>query len=124
MRDHGVVIEHAGDPEYSLVTRSSESRMLSLAYKLPKMKQGIRLGSRIAKIHNGSSPFTTLDRQGESNIGRWMIENDWLQAILAVPLNVFYNTGIATNTYGLTNRKLEQRWGNVQLIGATSWSVR
>ena len=86
MRDRRFVIEHAGDPKYSQVTRASEGHMLFLAYELPRMKQGPTLGSRIAEIHTGSSPFTALDRQGESNIGRWMTENDWLQAILAVPL--------------------------------------
>ena len=67
------MIEHAGDPEYFLVTRSSDGQMLSLANKLSKMKQETRLGSRIAEVHNGSSLFTGAAGQGESNIRRWMI---------------------------------------------------
>jgi type I restriction enzyme M protein len=115
------VIEHAGDPEYSLITRSSDGQMLFLANKLSKMKQNTRLGSRIAEVHNGSSLFTGDAGQGESNIRRWIIENDWLEAIVALPLNMFYNTGIATYIWVLSNRKPEHRKGKVQLIDATSW---
>ena len=121
MHDHRFVIEHAGDPEYSLVTRSNDGQMLFLANKLSKMKQGTRLGSRIAEVHNGSSLFTGSAGQGESNIRRWIIENDWLEAIVALPLNMFYNTGIATYVWVLTNRKPEHRKGKVQLIDATKW---
>ena len=121
MRDPRFVIEHAGDPEYSLVTRSSDGQMLFLANKLSKMKQDTALGSRIAEVHNGSSLFTGDAGQGESNIRRWIIENDWLEAIVALPLNMFYNTGIATYVWVLTNRKPEHRRGNVQLIDATGW---
>ena len=121
MRDPRFVIEHADDPEYSLVTRSSDGQMLFLANKLSKMKQGTRLGSRIAEVHNGSSLFTGDAGQGESNIRRWIIENDWLEAIVALPLNMFYNTGIATYVWVLTNRKPEGRRGKVQLIDATKW---
>ena len=121
MRDPRFVIEHAGDPEYSLVTRSSDGQMLFLANKLSKMKQGTPLGSRIAEVHNGSSLFTGDAGQGESNIRRWIIENDWLEAIVALPLNMFYNTGIATYVWVLTNRKPEHRKGKVQLIDATKW---
>ena len=121
MRDPRFVIEHAGDPEYSLVTRSSDGQMLFLANKLSKMKQHTPLGSRIAEVHNGSSLFTGDAGQGESNIRRWIIENDWLEAIVALPLNMFYNTGIATYVWVLANRKSEQRRGKVQLIDATQW---
>ena len=121
MRDPRFVIEHAGDPEYSLVTRSSDGQMLFLANKLSKMKQNTALGSRIAEVHNGSSLFTGDAGQGESNIRRWIIENDWLEAIVALPLNMFYNTGIATYVWVLTNRKPEHRRGKVQLIDATGW---
>ena len=121
MRDPRFVIEHAGDPEYSLVTRSSDGQMLFLANKLSKMKQDTRLGSRIAEVHNGSSLFTGDAGQGESNIRRWIIENDWLEAIVALPLNMFYNTGIATYVWVLTNRKPAHRQGKVQLIDATTW---
>ena len=71
------------------------------------MKHGTKtpLGSRIAEVHNGSSLFTGDAGQGESNVRRWIIENDWLEAIVALPLNMFYNTGIATYIWVLTNRK-------------------
>ena len=121
MRDPRFVIEHADDPEYSLVTRSSDGQMLFLANKLSKMKQDTPLGSRIAEVHNGSSLFTGDAGQGESNIRRWIIENDWLEAIVALPLNMFYNTGIATYVWVLTNRKPAHRQGKVQLIDATQW---
>ena len=121
MRDPRFMIEHAGDPEYSLVTRSSDGQMLFLANKLSKMKQDTPLGSRIAEVHNGSSLFTGDAGQGESNIRRWIIENDWLEAIVALPLNMFYNTGIATYVWVLTNRKPAHRRGKVQLIDATTW---
>ena len=121
MRDPRFLIEHGGDPEYSLVTRSSDGQMLFLANKLAKMKQSTALGSRIAEVHNGSSLFTGDAGQGESNIRRWIIENDWLEAIVALPLNLFYNTGIATYVWVLTNRKPAHRRGKVQLIDATQW---
>jgi type I restriction enzyme M protein len=121
LKDPRFVIEHAGDPGYSLVTRSSDGQMLFLANMLSKMKHGTRLGSRIAEVHNGSSLFTGDAGQGESNIRRWIIENDWLEAIVALPLNMFYNTGIATYIWVLSNRKPAHRQGRVQLIDATRW---
>ena len=119
MYDPRFVIKHAGDPEYSLVTRSSDGQMLFLANKLSKMKETTQIGSRIAEVHNGSSLFTGDAGQGESNIRRWIIENDWLEAIIALPLNMFYNTGIATYVWVLTNRKPSHRRSKVQLIDAT-----
>ena len=121
IKDPRFIIEHDGDPEYSLVTRSSDGQMLFLANLLSKMKHDTKLGSRIAEVHNGSSLFTGDAGQGESNIRRWIIENDWLEAIVALPLNMFYNTGIATYIWVLTNRKPEHRKGKVQLIDATQW---
>ena len=120
-KDPRFLIEHAGNPEYSLITRSSDGQMLFLANMLSKMKHDTPLGSRIAEVHNGSSLFTGDAGQGESNIRRWVIESDWLEAIVALPLNMFYNTGIATYVWVLTNRKAEQRKGKVQLIDATQW---
>ncbi|HEY3776769.1 MAG TPA: class I SAM-dependent DNA methyltransferase [Rhizomicrobium sp.] len=119
--DPRFVVQHGGDPEYSLVTRSSDGQMMFLANLLSKMKHGTKLGSRIAEVHNGSSLFTGDAGQGESNIRRWIFENDWLEAIVALPLNMFYNTGIATYVWVLTNRKPEHRKGKVQLIDATGW---
>ena len=119
--DQRFLIEHGGDPEYSLVTRSSDGQMLFLANMLSKMKHGTELGSRIAEVHNGSSLFTGDAGQGESNIRYWIIESDWLDAVVALPINMFYNTGIATYVWVLTNRKPEHRRGKVQLINATQW---
>jgi len=121
MRDLRFRITHAGDPDYSLVTRTSDGQMLFLANMASKMNHGTPLGSRIAEVHNGSSLFTGDAGQGESNIRRWIIENDWLEAIVALPLNMFYNTGIATYIWVLTNRKPEHRKGKVQLVDATQW---
>ena len=121
IKDPRFIIEHAGDPEYSLITRSSDGQMLFLANMLSKMKRGTKLGSRIAEVHNGSSLFTGDAGQGESNIRRWIIENDWLEVVVALPLNMFYNTGIATYVWVLTNRKPAHRQGKVQLIDATQW---
>ncbi|MCY4593724.1 MAG: N-6 DNA methylase, partial [Bryobacterales bacterium] len=121
IHDPRFLLEHGDDPEYSLVTRSSDGQMLFLANMVSKMKHGTVLGSRIAEVHNGSSLFTGDAGQGESNIRRWVIENDWLEAIVALPLNMFYNTGIATYVWMLSNRKAGQRKGKVQLIDATQW---
>jgi type I restriction enzyme M protein len=121
IKDPRFLIQHADDQEYSLVTRSSDGQMLFLANMLSKMKRSTKLGSRIAEVHNGSSLFTGDAGQGESNIRRWIIENDWLEAIVALPLNMFYNTGIATYVWVLTNRKDALRKGKVQLIDATGW---
>lgn len=121
LRDPRFVIEHGGDPEFSLITRSSDGQMMFLANMLSKMKKASPLGSRIAEVHNGSSLFTGDAGSGESNVRRWIIENDWLEAIIALPLNIFYNTGIATYIWVLSNRKAENRKGKVQLIDATAW---
>lgn len=121
IRDPRFLVAHAGDPEYSLVTRSSDGQMMFLANLVAKMKHRTVRGSRIAEVHNGSSLFTGDAGQGESNIRRWIIENDWLEAIVALPLRMFYNTGIATYVWVLSNRKQERRRGKVQLIDATAW---
>jgi type I restriction enzyme M protein len=120
MRDPRFKVMHAGE-ELSLVTRSSDGQMLFLANMASKMNANSALGSRIAEVHNGSSLFTGDAGQGESNIRRWLIENDWVEAIVALPLNLFYNTGIATYIWVLSNRKPAQRNGQVQLIDATQW---
>ena len=120
MRDPRFKVMHQGQ-DLSLVTRSSDGQMLFLANMASKMNHKSVLGSRIAEVHNGSSLFTGDAGQGESNIRRWLIENDWLEAIVALPLNLFYNTGIATYIWVLTNRKPAHREGKVQLIDATQW---
>ncbi len=121
IKDPRFVVEHDGDPEHSLITRSSDGQMMFLANMLSKMKHDTQMGSRVAEVHNGSSLFTGDAGQGESNIRRWIIENDWLEAIVALPLNMFYNTGIATYIWVLGNRKPEHRRGRVQLIDAAQW---
>jgi len=123
LSDSRFIVEHDGEPEFSLVTRTSDGQMLFMANLLAKMKNDTPLGSRIAEIHNGSSLFTGDAGQGESNARRYLIENDWLEAIVALPLKLFYNTGIATYVWVVSNRKEERRKGKVQLIDATGWSV-
>lgn len=120
IKDPRFIMDYAGDPEYKMITRSSDGQLMFLVNKLMKMKESSILGSRIAHVHNGSSLFTGDAGQGESNIRRWIIENDWLEAIIALPENIFYNTGIATYIWILTNRKSEQRKDKVQLIDATN----
>jgi type I restriction enzyme M protein len=120
MRDPRFKVMHQGE-ELSLVTRSSDGQMLFLVNMAAKMNHKSPLGSRIAEVHNGSSLFTGDAGQGESNIRRWIIENDWLEAIVALPLNLFYNTGIATYIWVLSNRKPAHRIGQVQLIDASQW---
>jgi type I restriction enzyme M protein len=120
MRDPRFKVMHKGE-ELSLVTRSSDGQMLFLANMASKMNDASAVGSRIAEVHNGSSLFTGDAGQGESNIRRWLIENDWLEAIVALPLNLFYNTGIATYVWVVSNKKATERKGQVQLIDATQW---
>ncbi len=120
MRDPRFKVMH-DDEELNLVTRSSDGQLLFLVNMISKMNDKTALGSRIAEVHNGSSLFTGDAGQGESNIRRWIIENDWLEAIVALPLNMFYNTGIATYIWVLSNRKADHRKGKVQLIDATTW---
>lgn len=121
IKDPRFIIDYAENPEYKMITRSSDGQLMFLVNKLMKMKDSSKLGSRIAHVHNGSSLFTGDAGQGESNIRRWVIENDWLEAIIALPENIFYNTGIATYIWLLTNQKSDEHKGKVQLIDASSW---
>jgi len=100
--------------------RSSDGQLLFLMEMVDKMKptSSSPLGSRIASVHNGSSLFTGDAGGGESNIRRYIIENDMLEAIIQLPNNLFYNTGITTYIWILSNNKAEQRKGKVQLIDA------
>jgi type I restriction enzyme M protein len=120
--DPRFVVKHGrlsgDDKRLRLFPRVSDGQLLFLVNKLSKMKD-TPLGSRIADVHNGSALFTGEAGSGESNVRRWIIENDWLEAIVALPLNIFYNTGIATYVWVLSNRKTEARKGKVQLIDAT-----
>jgi type I restriction enzyme M protein len=119
--DSRFIVNHGGDSEFKLITRSSDGQLMFLVNKLQKMKHNTPLGSRIALVHNGSALFTGDAGQGESNVRRWVLENDWLEAIIALPLNIFYNTGIATYIWVLANKKPAHRRGKVQLIDASQW---
>ncbi|HEY9864342.1 MAG TPA: class I SAM-dependent DNA methyltransferase [Candidatus Obscuribacterales bacterium] len=124
VKDRRFAVEHPGLPsgeKLNLLPRSSDGQLLFLVNMLSKMKQSTVLGSRIAIVHNGSALFTGDAGSGESNIRRWIIENDWLECIIGLPLNMFYNTGIATYIWVLSNRKPEHRKGKVQLIDGTDW---
>lgn len=123
MTDPRFVVEHADDTDFRLITRSSDGQLMFMVNMLSKMKKPSEneFGSRVASIHNGSALFTGDAGSGESNIRRWVIENDWLEAIIALPLNLFYNTGIATYIWVLTNQKPDHRKGKVQLINAVEW---
>ena len=101
--------------------RISDGQMLFLQHMLGRLKNGKDGGSRVAIVMNGSPLFTGDASSGESEIRRWILQNDWLDAIVALPDQVFYNTGIATYVWLLTNRKERRRKGKVQLIDATSY---
>ncbi len=103
--------------------RISDGQMLFLQHLLARMKDAENGGSRVAIVMNGSPLFTGDAGSGESEIRRWILENDWLEAIVALPEQLFYNTGIATYVWVLTNRKHEERRGTVQLINATDFWV-
>lgn len=118
--DPRFVVNFKDDPEHRMIPRVSDGQMLFLANNVAKMKHSTELGSRIAEVHNGSSLFTGDAGQGESNFRRYIIESDYLEAIIALPENMFYNTGISTFIWVVTNRKEERRKGKVQLIDATS----
>jgi len=118
--DTRFIVKHKEDGDFRLIPRSSDGQLLFLANKISKMKHNTELGSRIVEVHNGSSLFTGDAGQGESNLRRYIIENDWLEAIIALPENMFYNTGIATFIWIVTNRKANHRKGKVQLIDATN----
>jgi len=118
------------DPRFHLVLpdgtkvkalpRVSDGQLLFLLNNIAKMKQETKLGSRIAEVHNGSSLFTGEAGSGESNARRYMIEHDLVEAIIALPENMFYNTGIGTYIWILSNKKEKRRKGKIQLIDATA----
>ena len=107
--------------------RINDGSLLFLQHMLSKMQPVAPDGpggSRVAIVFNGSPLFTGDAGSGESNIRRWIIENDWLEAIIALPDQLFYNTGISTYIWILTNRKEERRRGKVQLIDAREFYVK
>jgi type I restriction enzyme M protein len=104
--------------------RISDGQLLFLQHMISKMRDD-EDGSRIGIVMNGSPLFTGGAQSGESEIRRWMLENDWVEAIVALPTDLFYNTGIQTYVWLLTNRKPKNRQGKVQLIDASGerfWS--
>jgi type I restriction enzyme M protein len=101
--------------------RINDGSLLFIMHMISKMKPE---GSRLAIVFNGSPLFTGDAGSGESEIRRWIIESDWLEAIVALPTEMFYNTGIATYLWILTNRKRRDRRGKVQLINATDLFVK
>ncbi len=106
--------------QLAMIPRTSDGQLLFLLNNVAKMKKDSPLGSRIAEVHNGSSIFTGDAGSGESNARRYLIENDLVEAIIALPENMFYNTGIGTFIWILSNRKAVQRKGKIQLIDATA----
>jgi type I restriction enzyme M protein len=109
-----------GGEQLTMIPRTSDGQLLFLLNNVAKMKKDTPLGSRIVEVHNGSSIFTGDAGSGESNARRYMIENDLVEAIIAVPENMFYNTGIGTFIWVLSNKKEERRKGKIQLIDATA----
>ena len=118
--DSRFIINYDDNPEYSLIPDIGDPQMLFLANNISKMKTTTELGSRIIEIHNGSSLFTGKAGSGPSNLRRYIFEQDLCEAIIAIPENMFYNTGIGTYLWVLTNKKEDRRKGKVQLIDATS----
>jgi type I restriction enzyme M protein len=104
--------------------RINDGSFLFLQHMIAKMKPFDQGGSRIAIVFNGSPLFTGAAGSGESEIRRWIIENDWLEAVVALPDNLFYNTGISTYFWIVTNRKSEERRGKVQLVDARDYFVK
>jgi type I restriction enzyme M protein len=104
--------------------RKSDGQLLFLLHLISKMRDEDQGGGRIAIVQNGSPLFTGAAGSGESEIRRWIIENDWLEAIVGLPEQIFYNTGIATYVWLVTNRKAEERKGKVQLIDARDLFVK
>lgn len=104
--------------------RINDGSFLFLQHQISKMKDPEEGGTRLSIVFNGSPLFTGAAGSGESNIRQWIIENDWLEAIVALPDQLFYNTGISTYLWIVTNRKEEHRRGKIQLIDATGFFTK
>ena len=104
--------------------RINDGSFLFLQHMISKMKRPEEGGSRVAIVFNGSPLFTGAAGSGESEIRRWIIENDWLEAVVALPDQLFYNTGISTYFWVVTNRKAPERRGKVQLVDAREYFVK
>lgn len=117
--------ENIKDPRFQVgLPTISDGQLLFLMNMVSKMKHNTELGSRIATVHNGSALFTGDAGGGESEIRKHIIENDWLDCIIALPKNIFYNTGIPTYVWIVNNRKPAHRKGKVQLINALELYVK
>ncbi len=107
------------DPRFQIgLPTISDGQLLFLMNMISKIKFDTKLGSRIASVHNGSALFTGEAGSGESEIRKYIIESDLLECIIALPLNIFYNTGIPTYVWIISNKKTDNRKGKVQLINA------
>ena len=109
-----------GGEQLTMLPKTSDGQLLFLLNNIAKMKKGTAIGSRIAEVHNASSLFSGDAGSGESNARRYMFENDLVEAIIALPENMFYNTSLATYIWVLTNKKEDRRKGKVQLIDASA----
>ena len=109
--------------DFSVIPDIGDPQMLFLANNISKMKKDTVLGSRIVEVHNGSALFTGKAGQGPSNLRQYILENDLLEVIVALPEKMFYNTGIGTYLWVLANKKEKRRKGKVQLIDATSFKT-
>ena len=118
--DSRFVVSYQGQ-NFSLIPDIGDPQMLFLANNISKMKRDTPLGTRIVEVHNGSSLFTGKAGQGPSNLRQYIIEQDLLECIVAIPEKMFYNTGIGTYLWVLSNKKESRRKGKVQLIDATSF---
>ncbi len=122
-KEEDFITNEANDPHGRFTAgtpRTSDGALLFLQHMISKMEAG---GSRIAIIFNGSPLFTGDAGSGESDIRKWIIENDWLEAVIAMPTEMFYNTGIATYIWMVTNRKPKHRKGKVQLVNAIDFAA-
>ena len=120
-KDQEFILEESQNPEgrfYAGTPRTSDGQLLFVQHMLSKMKPE---GSRVGVVTNGSPLFSGGAGSGESNIRKWIIESDWLECIVALPKDLFYNTGIATYLWFFTNKKSAKRRGKVQLINAVDF---
>lgn len=120
-KDQDFIIEESQNSNgrfYAGTPRTSDGQLLFVQHMLSKMKQE---GSRVGVVTNGSPLFSGGAGSGESNIRKWIIENDWLECIVALPKELFYNTGIATYLWFFSNNKSSQRKGKIQLINAVDF---
>ena len=120
-KEKNFITNESGDPNGRFsagLPRTSDGAFLFLQHMISKMNKN---GSRLGIVFNGSPLITGDAGSGESNIRKWIIENDWLETVIALPTELFYNTGIATYVWVVTNKKSNKRKGKIQLIDATNF---